>query len=155
MSDDHSTALAAPFADWRRHFFLLLGIAAFLLVYFAPLFPDVVDPAGETVVLTRAGQAALGLFLLAAIWWVFEAVPIAATSLAIGVVQALFYIRPAKDAFRDFMDPAVLFIFGSMAIGAAFTKSGLTRRLAYAVLTHTGERTDVILLAALGITAGA
>ena len=154
MSDGRSTALAAPLADWRRHFFLLLGIGAFLLVYLAPPFPDAVDPAGETVALTRAGQAALGLFLLAAVWWVSEAVPIAATSLAIGVVQALFYIRPAKDAFRDFMDPAVLFIFGSMAIGAAFTKSGLTRRLAYAVLARTGERTDMILLAALGITAG-
>lgn len=153
MNEERTAALAAPLADWRRHFFLVLGIAAFLLVYLAPPFPDAADPAGETVALTRAGQAALGLFLLAAVWWVFEAVPIAATSLAIGVVQALFFIRPAKDAFRDFMDPAVLFIFGSMAIGAAFTRTGLTRRLAYAVLARTGERTDVILLAALGVTA--
>jgi di/tricarboxylate transporter len=43
--------------------------------------------------------------LLAATWWVFEVVPIGVTSLTIGVLQVLFLIRPAKDAFKDFMDP--------------------------------------------------
>jgi CBS domain containing-hemolysin-like protein len=54
------------------------------------------------------GKGALAVFLLAATWWVFEVVPIGVTSLTIGVLQVLFFIRPAKDAFKDFMDPSVL-----------------------------------------------
>ena len=36
---------------------------------------------------------------------------------------------------NDFMDPSVLFIFGSLVIGMTFTKVGLTKRLAYKMLT--------------------
>jgi sodium-dependent dicarboxylate transporter 2/3/5 len=65
----------------------------------------------------------------------------------------MFFIRPAKDAFHDFMDPSVMFIFGSIVIGLAFTRSGLTKRIAYKMLTVVGDRTDMILLGALVVTA--
>ena len=61
-------------------------------------------------------------------------------------MQALFLIRPAEEAFRDFMDPSVLFIFGSMVIGMVFTKTGLTKRMAYKMLAIVGERTSMIYL---------
>jgi solute carrier family 13 (sodium-dependent dicarboxylate transporter), member 2/3/5 len=80
-------------------------------------------------------------------------IPIGVTAIAIGVFQALFLIRPAKDAFRDFMDPSVMFIFGSIVIGLAFTKSGLTRRIAYKMLAVAGENTNMILLGCLVVTA--
>ncbi|MEK7225608.1 MAG: SLC13 family permease, partial [Bacteroidota bacterium] len=86
-------------------------------------------------------------------WWVFEVIPIGATALAIGVFQALFGIRSAKDAFKDFMDPSVMFIFGSVVVGLAFTKAGLTKRIAYKMLELVGENTGKILLGALLITA--
>ena len=44
------------------------------------------------------------------------------------------------------MDPSVMFIFGSLLVGLAFTKSGLTRRLAYKMLAIVGENTKTILL---------
>jgi sodium-dependent dicarboxylate transporter 2/3/5 len=84
---------------------------------------------------------------------VFEVIPIGVTAIAIGMFQALFLIRPGKDAFRDFMDPSVMFIFGSIVIGLAFTKSGLTRRIAYKVLAVAGENTNMILLGCLVVTA--
>ena len=118
-----------------------------------PSLPDAVDPTGKHFVLSSQGKAALGFFLLAGVWWVFEVMPIGVTSIAIGVVQALFAIRSAKDAFRDFMDPSVMFIFGSLLIGLAFTKSGLTRRLAYKMLSIIGENTKAILLGTMIITA--
>jgi sodium-dependent dicarboxylate transporter 2/3/5 len=51
------------------------------------------------------------------------------------------------------MDPSVMFIFGSVVIGLAFTKSGLTRRLAYKMLELAGERSTMILLGCLIVTA--
>ncbi len=140
--------------DWKRIFFLLLGLGVFLAIYFMPPWDDAVDPAGKAFALSREGKAAIGLFLMAGIWWVFEVIPIGVTSIAIGVFQALFFIRSAKDAFRDFMDPSVMFIFGSVVIGAAFTKSGLTKRLAYGMLGVVGERTGMILLGSLVLVAG-
>jgi len=139
--------------DWRRIFFIFLGIALFTIVHFSPPWPDAVDPSGNHFALSKEGKAALGLFLLAATWWVFEVVPIGVTSITIGVVQALFSIRPAKIAFTDFMDPSVWFIFGSIVIGITFTQTGLTRRMAYKMLILVGERTIMIYLGCFLLTA--
>jgi solute carrier family 13 (sodium-dependent dicarboxylate transporter), member 2/3/5 len=84
---------------------------------------------------------------------VFEVLPIGVTGLLIGVIQALFFIRPASDAFKDFMDPSVLFIFGSLTIGMVFTKVGLTKRLAYKMLMIVGESTSRIYLGCFVVTA--
>ena len=141
-----------PF-DWKRVLFILLGLGLFLFIYFMPAWSDAVDPTGKAFPLSQAGKGAIALFLLAGIWWVFEVIPIGATALAIGMFQALFDIRSAKDAFKDFMDPSVMFIFGSVVVGLAFTKAGLTKRIAYKMLELVGENTGKILLGALLVTA--
>lgn len=146
------TSAGAGF-DWRKWTALLGGLGLFLYVYFAPPWADAIDPSGRHFALSPEGKAAIGLFLMAGVWWVFEVIPIGVTAIAIGVFQALFAIRPAREAFRDFMDPSVMFIFGSMIIGMAFTKTGLTKRLAYKMLTIAGENTRTILLGCLVVTA--
>jgi sodium-dependent dicarboxylate transporter 2/3/5 len=138
--------------DWKRIFFLLTGVILFAVVYYSPMWPAAVDPLGEQFVLTREGKGAIAVFLIAAIWWVFEVVPIGVTSLTIGTLQALFFIRPAKIAFTDFMDPSVLFIFGSIVIGMVFTKTGLTKRIAYKMLSIVGEKTSMIYLGCFVLT---
>lgn len=47
---------------------------------------------GKHFLLTREAKGAIAIFLLAGAWWVFEVVPI-------WVLQALFLIRLARDAF--------------------------------------------------------
>lgn len=142
-----------PF-DWKRVLFILLGLGLFLFVYFMPPWGDAVDPAGKAFPLSKEGKGAIALFIMAGIWWVFEVLPIGVTAIAIGVFQALFSIRSAKDAFKDFMDPSVMFIFGSVVVGLAFSTTGLTKRLAYKMLEIVGEKTSMILLGALVVTAG-
>ncbi len=140
--------------ETRRIAFALLGLALFALFYFMPALPPAVDPTGKVFELSREAQLAIGLFLLAGIWWVFEVVPIGVTSIAIGVFQAAFMIRPATEAFANFMDPSVLFILGSLLLGLAFTKAGVTTRLAFKMLTIVGEDSRKILLGVFLITAG-
>jgi len=154
MPSDIHLAKAKRRVDYRRLGFISLGIALFCAVYFAPDFSNAVDPQGKQFPLTREGQAALGLFLLAATWWVFEVVPIGVTSITIGVIQALFLIRPAKIAFGDFMDPSVWFIIGSVVIGMAFARTGLTKRMAYRMLMLVGEKTSMIYLGCFIMTSG-
>ena len=139
--------------DWKRILFLMTGAVLFAIVFYSPMWPDAVDPLGEHFILTKEGKGAIAVFLLAAVWWVFEVVPIGITSLTIGMLQALFFIRPAKVAFTDFMDPSVLFIFGSIVIGMVFTKTGLTKRIAYKMLSIVGEKTSMIYLGCFLLTA--
>lgn len=138
--------------DWKRLIFIALGLALFCLVYFAPPFPDAIDPKGEHFVLSREGKAAIALFLLAGTWWVFEVVPIGITAILIGVFQALFMIRKPEVAFSDFMTPSVWFIFGSLIIGMTFSKTGLTKRMAYKMLGVVGEKTSMIYLGCFVMT---
>lgn len=132
---------------------MLFGVVLFVVVYYSPPWPDAVDPVGKNFALSTEAKGAIAVFLLAGIWWVFEVVPIGVTSLTIGVLQALFLIRPAKEAFKDFMDPTVMFIFASMIIGTVFTKTGLTKRLAYKMLAIVGEKTSMIYLGCFVVTA--
>ncbi|HUS85062.1 MAG TPA: SLC13 family permease, partial [Anaerolineales bacterium] len=55
--------------------------------------------------------------------------------------------------FKDFMDPSVWFIIGSVVIGMAFTRTGLTKRMAYKMLQLVGERTSMIYLGSFIMTA--
>jgi sodium-dependent dicarboxylate transporter 2/3/5 len=145
--------ITIPVLDLKRIGFISLGLILFFWLYLADPLPDAIDPLGEHFALSREGKAAIALFLLAGTWWVFEVVPIGVTSLAIGVVQALFLIRPASVAFKDFMDPSVLFIFGSLVIGMVFTKVGLSQRVSYKMLTIVGEKTSMIYLGCFIVTA--
>jgi len=137
----------------RRFIPMFFGLAIFLAVVMAPSLPDASDPAGRIVQLSHEGKAALGLFLLAGIWWVFEVIPVGVTGITVGVVQAFFLIREPRVALTDFMDPSVWFIFGSLTIGAAFAKTGLTRRLAFKMLTRIPEQTSAIYFGVFAITA--
>lgn len=153
MSNDTDTAGAAAEYNWKKLIYLLLGLLFFVIAYYSPPWPDAIDPMGKHFALSTAGKGAIAIFLMAGTWWVFEVVPIGVTSLAIGVMQALFMVRPAKVAFKDFMDPSVMFIFGSLVIGIVFTKTGLTRRLAYKMLSIVGEKTSMIYLGCFVVTA--
>ena len=152
--------------DAKRLLLIGLGVGLFLVALLSPQWPDAVDPVGKSFALSPQGKAAIGLFLIAAVWWVFEVVPIGVTSIAIGVIQALFLIRPDKYfvgetdpirgpelAFKEFFHPSVWFIFGSIVIGMVFTKTGLTKRLAYRMLTVVGEKTSRIYLGCFILTA--
>jgi sodium-dependent dicarboxylate transporter 2/3/5 len=147
------TAATGKTINWGKIAALFAGVVLFAVVFYSPSWPDAVDPTGKHFALSQAGKGALAVFLLAGTWWVFEVVPIGVTSLAIGVLQVLFLIRPANEAFKDFMDPSVLFIFGSIVIGLVFTKTGLTKRLAYKMLSIVGERTSMIYLGVFLVTA--
>jgi sodium-dependent dicarboxylate transporter 2/3/5 len=133
-------------AELRRWGVIVGGLLVFGLIMMMETLPTAYAPSGEEFNISTEGKLAIGLFLLAAIWWVFTPIAIGITAIAIGVFQVLFDIRDAKAAFGDFMDPAVWFIFASIVIGVAFTKSGLTERMAYRMLMVTGERTSYLLL---------
>jgi sodium-dependent dicarboxylate transporter 2/3/5 len=139
--------------DVLRIAFIAAGLVALAAAWLAPLLPAATDASGAAVPLTAAGQAALGLFALAALWWGFEVVPIGITGIAVGVLQVVLAIRAPKAALGDFLDPCVWLVLGSLVVGMAFARTGLTQRLAYRVLLLFGERTSLVYLGAFVATA--
>jgi len=154
VAEEVATVPKSPSYDWTRIFFILLGAALFFTFYFMNDLADAVDPSGKHFPLPAQGRMAIGLFLMAAVWWIFEVMPIGATAIAIGVVQVVFSIRTSDQALKDFFDPSVWFIFGSVVMGLAFAHSGLTKRMAYKMLSIVGENTNFILLGTFIVVAG-
>ena len=126
--------------DAKRIGHLLIGTSLFLFIYFLDYYPSIEISDGEVIELTRRSKAAIGIMLLAAYWWIVEVVPVGITGIIIGLIQIIFYLRPAKEVYSNYMDPSVWFIFASIILAFAFNKTGLTKRLAYKLLKVSGEK---------------
>ena len=104
--------------------------------------------------LTVAGYRSLILFGGTIFLWVSGLLPLAATSLLGMALLPLLGILPAKQTYALFGNEAVFFILGAFILGAAMTGTGLSSRLARAMLARFGSTPrrlalTVFLLAAL------
>lgn len=109
------------------------SIAVFLVIV-AGLF-QLSPPAG----LSSAGYHTLVLFGATIFLWVSGLIPMAATALLSMVMLPLLGIMDAKKAYAQFGNEAVFFILGAFILAAAMTGSGLSARLARAMLARFGR----------------
>lgn len=87
--------------------------------------------------------AALGLLMV--VWWVTEAVPIAATALLPMALLPVLGIMDIGAAAAPYANPVIYLFFGGFVLAAAFERSGLHRRLALRLLTLVGTQPDRII----------
>jgi len=88
---------------------------------------------------------ALCLLALMIIWWVSEAIPVAATALLpLGVLPLLGVLKPV-DAAAPYADPIIFLFIGGFMIAAAIEQSGLHRRIAIHVLSAVGSSPAAIV----------
>jgi sodium-dependent dicarboxylate transporter 2/3/5 len=126
-----------------RQVSLVLG----LLFLLAPVvFPK--PPA-----MTHAAWLASGLALAMAFWWLTEALPLAATALLPLAVAPLLGIAEIEDVARSFGHPLIVLFLGGFLLAKAIEKSGLHRRLAFALLGYAGKQPDRVLAAVMTTTA--
>jgi sodium-dependent dicarboxylate transporter 2/3/5 len=122
-----------------------LSLLAFALGPILALLMLVIGPpeaSGMSVPAWRT--AAVGIWM--GLWWVTEAVPIAATALLPLVLLPLLGILAMNAAAAPYANPVIFLFFGGFILAAAFEKSGLHRRLALALLGAVGTRPDRIVL---------
>ena len=105
----------------------------------------VAGPLACAVVLLAApgGLAGAPLHTLAvavwvALWWVLEALPIAATSLLPLVLLPAFGVKAAGDVARLYMEDLLILLLGGFLLALALERWGLHRRLALATLAALG-----------------
>lgn len=102
---------------------LFLGPALFVLVLSCPI--GGIDAAPHRL---------LAVLSLVVVFWVTEAIPIAATALLGSVLAVALGIAPAKEVFAPYSDPIIFLFIGSFIIAKSMALHGLDRRFAYFVL---------------------
>ncbi|MEY4636676.1 MAG: hypothetical protein RJA55_2474 [Acidobacteriota bacterium] len=99
-------------------------------------------PDGMTLLAWRTAAAGV----LMAVWWVTEALPIAATALLPIVLLPALGIADVAAATAPYANPVIFLFLGGFLIAMALESCGLHRRLALGVLSVVGTRpADLIL----------
>jgi sodium-dependent dicarboxylate transporter 2/3/5 len=119
---------------------LLLGVILFNLT----------PPEG----LNSNGYHALILFGGTVFLWVSGLLPIAVTALLSMAILPLTGIMPAKQTYALFGNEAVFFILGAFILAAAMTGTGLSARLARAMLVRFGSTPRSLALTVFLLAAG-
>ena len=88
--------------------------------------------------LSGAGWRTAAVGLLMAVWWMTEALPIAATSLVPLVAFPVLGVAPVDEAAVPYFSPIVLLFLGGFLLAKGMERWGLHRRLALVVLARVG-----------------
>ena len=79
-----------------------------------------------------------GLTALCALWWIFEPIPIPATSMIPLGVMPLVGILDGKQVAQAYGDPLIILLMGGAMLSKAMEKSGAHRRVALAMVNLFG-----------------
>lgn len=124
---------------------LTISAGLFLLV-----LPSIVPaPNG----LSDIAWLASGLALTMALWWLTEALPLAATALLPLAVAPLAKLAEIDEVATSYSHPLIVLFFGGFILAKAIEKTGLHERLAFTVLGFAGKSPGQILAAIMITTA--
>lgn len=129
--------------QWFRRIGFLLGIGGFVLMLWLPA------PAG----LGAAAHRLAAVTLLMAVFWVTQAIPIAATSLIPLAAYPLLGIQSARDVSPAYVDASIWLFFGGFIIALGIEKWGLHRRIALHIVHVIGASPRLIVLGFMFATA--
>jgi sodium-dependent dicarboxylate transporter 2/3/5 len=122
---------------------LLLGPLSFIFILFFATPDD----------LSREGVAMMAATSWVAIWWITEAVPIAATSLLPLVLFPLLGVMGIKETSIAYSDPMVLLYMGGFMVAVTIEKWNLHKRIALAIISVIGTDLKRIVLGFMVATA--
>jgi len=98
-------------------------------------------------------RAALVVLIAAAGLWTTEAVPLAATSILIPLLQSLLGVQPFKAALSPFFDPIVMLLLGGFLLAVAVEKYDLDEFFAYQIVSRVRADARVVVLVIMLTTA--
>ena len=143
MSDSQQAAAHGGFRMWQFVGLVLGPVLAIALMLFADLNPA--NPA-----MTRMAAVAV----LMAVWWITDAIPLAATSLLPVVLFPLCGIMNADDVAPFFINDTIFLFIGGFLLAIAMEHWDLHRRIALVTLKGFGVKPSHILLGFMVATAG-
>lgn len=124
----------------------LAGLVGGLLLFFIILLLNI-DPARPIIGNTMAVAA------LMAVWWITEAIPIAATALLPLVLFPLLGVSDGKAVASNYANNIIFLFIGGFIMALAMERHNLHKRIALKVLMHTGTGANKLLLSFMTTTA--
>lgn len=135
---------------------LIAGLVGLVLPHLIPL--------GS---LSLEGQIALGIFLMAGVFWILEPIPIYATSMVVILLQVFLLSNKGitlgllgdykPQAYTEFYgtlaSPIIILFLGGFSLAAAAVKYGLDRSLAKVLLKPFGSKPQNVCLGLMVSTA--
>lgn len=99
------------------------------------------------------GQRVAAVAVLMAVWWMTEALPLAATALLPIVLFPALGVLPAGEATAPYANHLIFLFMGGFFIAVALQRWGLHRRLALAVVAIVGTEARTVVLGFMLATA--
>ena len=84
----------------------------------------------------RRAMIIVGILFIAAVLWGTEALPIGGTVIVVAVLMFAFRILPAHEIPNAFVNDAVFFIIGILAVAVGVSKTGLDKRIGLLLLSR-------------------
>lgn len=153
----------------------VLGLLLFVALVAMPPLAPFEEIARETVrsrvldvepsPLASSLQHVTALLVLMVVWWITEAIPLAATALlpavilplfqVVGVSSGLLHEFTFKNTLVSYANPVIYLFLGGFLLAATMQKWGLDRRITLWILTrgHLANSSRSVLLAMMGVTA--
>lgn len=143
--------------DRKQLIGLLIGILGLIIPFFLSIDG-----------LSEAGHVALGIFFLAAAFWMLEPFPIYATSVLVIFLQVILLSKEGflfqqetalyvPNAYTEFIgtlaSPIIILFLGGFVLADAAVKYNLDRNLTRILLSPFGEKPGMILLGLMVVTA--
>ncbi|RJR50122.1 MAG: histidine kinase [Desulfobacteraceae bacterium] len=103
----------------------------------------------------RLAKATLLIFALTVFLWGTEALPLGATDILVAVMLYLFGVLPIEEISKAYMQDAVFFIFGILAVAVGVAKTGLDKRIGLILLSRikSAKAFAFIFMPSLGMAA--
>ena len=95
--------------------------------------PAGLDSSGDVA---RLALLMVGILLVAAILWGTEALPIGGTVTLVAVLMMAFGVLPPDEIAKAFLNDAVFFILGLLAVAVGVSKTGLDKRIGLILLSR-------------------
>jgi solute carrier family 13 (sodium-dependent dicarboxylate transporter), member 2/3/5 len=97
---------------------LLIGMLVFIFLLSYPIFNN------------QQAQKAFALFVLVAVFWMTEAIPLALTGIMIPVAATLLKLVHPQEAFSQFGHPIIFLFLGGFVLAGALTTHSIDKLLA-------------------------
>ena len=146
-------APGAPRSEWRRQFiglFIGLGLAVLVFFFFPSNAIETVqgsagaDPEAEYTL--SAIRTVAAVTILMGVWWMTEAIPLAATALLPLVIFPLAGVGTIKEVGAPYASATIFLFMGGFLIALSLQRWNLHRRLALYVVKLIGTSPRRLIL---------